>query len=119
MPPVDKDIWDGSDEDMIEIIRKVAVPDLDTAKYGTGESLRQAYAISLVAGNLHSRYPNETRLADLSNALFGEHAFEGVTDVDNLSVSERDALDKVVGRSVSFSTNGVIGLCPRPSRAGR
>jgi hypothetical protein len=39
MPPVDKDIWDGSDEDMIEIIRKVAVPDLDTAKYGTGESL--------------------------------------------------------------------------------
>ncbi|RSL52458.1 hypothetical protein CEP54_010913 [Fusarium duplospermum] len=52
MPPVDKDIWDGTDEDMLEIIRKVTIPDLDTATYGTGEPLRQAYAISLVAGDV-------------------------------------------------------------------
>ncbi|RSL61644.1 hypothetical protein CEP53_005041 [Fusarium sp. AF-6] len=52
MPPADKDVWDGSDEDMLEIIRRVTIPNLDTEKYQTGESLRQAYAISLVAGDV-------------------------------------------------------------------
>ncbi|RMJ11523.1 hypothetical protein CDV36_008807 [Fusarium kuroshium] len=132
MPPVDKDVWDGPDEAMLEIIRRVTIPNLDTEKYMTGESLRQAYAISLVAGNLRSRIPNDTRfpndirwaeldewcLQNSSNALFGERAVEGVTDMDNLSVSERDALDKVIGRAITFTTNGLIGLCPRAGQPG-
>ncbi|KAM0441256.1 hypothetical protein ACHAPT_000563 [Fusarium lateritium] len=126
MPPVDKDIWDGTHEAMIEIIRRVPHEDIDTSTYGSGESLRQAYAISLVAGNLRSRFRDDTSLATLdewvlqnsANALFGEHAVKGVTDVENLSVSERDALDKVAGRMVAVSIEGMIGLCPRASEIG-
>ncbi|KAM5354744.1 hypothetical protein ACJ41O_001391 [Fusarium nematophilum] len=107
-------------EDILNRIRKAEPSDLDRATYRTGETLREAYAKTLIADTLESRFPNSDGYAteeewlrqEGSNALFGEHAVEGAVDMDALSLGARRALDCLSGRVLVEIDEGFIGLCP-------
>lgn len=126
MPNLNSD--QNSYKNMLQAVRRAQPDNLDTAVYPTGETFREAYAQTLVAGHLLPRVPATYRylvdhntwcLQQSTNALFGESAAGGLFDgLSSLSYMERQALETIAGRTLVEFEDGHIGLCPGGTQQG-
>ncbi|KAJ3541888.1 hypothetical protein NM208_g4387 [Fusarium decemcellulare] len=113
-------------QELLSCVRKAEPADLDHAAYITGESLREAYARTLAANYFNSRVPVRDDFGDIDtwmsqksvNALFGEYAVDGASDVGSLTPYERKVLELLPGRALVRSVEGYFGLCPRTVEEG-
>lgn len=107
--------------DAIKHVRNWEPTDLDTATYKpTGDSLRKAYAITLICNGLREREPDwivsntdEWTSQDWDQALFGDRAKSAI--VSSTASSRQDTLDALqvcAGRSFFRTDDGYIGLGP-------
>ncbi|KAI0805557.1 heterokaryon incompatibility protein-domain-containing protein [Xylaria sp. FL0064] len=94
--------------------------DLYEASYPNGESLLEAYAQTLVCGELQERFPTSSSAQSskrwqaqyYTNALFGELAQVGELALTDLTSQERDPIENLIGRKLIRCDNGYIGIGP-------
>ncbi|KAJ3575182.1 hypothetical protein NPX13_g4120 [Xylaria arbuscula] len=103
----------------IRTVRGWEPEDLYTGTYINGESLLEAYARTLICGNLRDRVPDSWRPTLErwqgqwhTNALFGDLAKENQLDLSNLTRQEEAPLQMLVGRNFFTCDNGYMGIGP-------
>lgn len=114
------DSWEAIDH-----IRQWQPHDLDTGTYGpTGETLRKAYAITLICNGLKEREPgwiisstDEWVQQEWDQALFGKHA-SGVQGSSDIRSDTVVALQCCGDRLFFRTDDGYIGLAPADTRFG-
>lgn len=120
LPPRLDDRWEA-----IRHVRQWQPHDLDTATYGpTGDTMRKAYAITLICNSLKEREPDwivppvaEWAKQEFDEALFGAHATGGHGS-SKLRQDVQDAL-QCCGERLFFRTvDGYIGLAPADTQLG-
>lgn len=109
----------------LKAVRSWEPHDLFTRAYVTGDSLLDAYSQTLVAFFLAERFPmheldnlERWKLQESDNALFGERARAGASDINRLSAQERYALSLIHGRTFITCNEDYMGLGPTEAQKG-
>jgi hypothetical protein len=112
--------------DCVAAVRRWAPSNLDSGRYPNGESVRDAFARTLVGNCVSDRLPQrkneialETWTAQESpTALFGAGAAGPIAEGAVLTASEKFALSLVTGRTFVTTSEGYFGLGPLVARPG-
>ena len=110
----------------LRLVRGWEPENLDSGKYVTGGSIRDAHARTLTGNSLKDRFPDrdyagsfdEWMAQDSPTALFGANAKTPLSANSKLRPMENLALSLLPGRAWVTTSEGYFGLAPRVARTG-